>query len=877
MEGGEASLTPSDSLPEFPLSPDFHGFDPDTVLPKRLTLETVGEGDEEEVIRVARTDWRKVGRPVKGWDKESISNRENLLETPRRPKEPRILTPSPSPSDNTSSKALPKQVLGTKTRTKPYLLDKLSTSLGYAKLPKTRAVLSSFLFKLEEKKNPDIAAQETLNDVKAVWRHHFGMRVIDGYDTNLQEATKVMVIMDLNAKAKIKSTWKQWLELERTARRPDREGKSSFQAKQESFVREVLDMPFNIARADYATVLKEDSGIIDWKEDLLHLENQLKREQIGSCDSLDFKQKKRDHNKLKIKLKSIRGQARKVSGPGMDQIEEDDIVDTLEGVEDKDKNDIDFQVKSVAKKKVDIMGPISATADRLGLTVRQRCTIAASVANSLGVDIEGTNICQTSAWNKARKERVKLSNTIMEEFTRPDKAVVHWDGKILKVRGNNQSNRVCVYISGVGKDTTKKLLAVPETDDGTGAAEAEVVKSALTQWGMKQEICGMVFDTTSTNSGENTGACKLIEDWLGSPVLWLACRHHVHELHLKRVVQGVTGLTKDPGVSLFRRLESEWQNLDIEYSKLSILDTASLPQWMQEEARSVLSWAEAELAKNTWPREDYRELLRLTIVALGGVVPGFQFLQPGPDHHARWMSKCLYYLKIKLLSNVFTMSQEENSQVEQISQFILILYVKAWFMSPLPTAAARNDLEFMLNMSKYRLVTRPKIAMELLQSCTRHLWYLVPQTVVLALADPHLSSSQKEAMARKLYSLDRNVIDTGKPVFPYIDLSSGDMPDMSDLVTSSSWVIFDLLHLTGPQDWLSIPSNLWQNFSEFRKFSVFANSLTVCNDVAERGVALISAFINKVQSEEQRQALLQVVELHRSLVTNTNKSSLKKC
>ena len=33
--------------------------------------------------------------------------------------------------------------------------------------------------------------------------------------------------------------------------------------------------------------------------------------------------------------------------------------------------------------------------------------------------------------------------------------------------------------------------------------------------------------------------------------------------------------------------------------------------------------------------------------------------------------------------------------------------------------------------------------------------------------------------------------------------------------------------------------------------------------------------MNKVESEEQRQALLQVVEYHRELVKNTNKSSLK--
>ena len=875
MEGGKAALPPRESPLESPPSPDFHGFGSGTVFPERLILEIVGEGEEEEVIRVSKTDKKRVGRPEKGWDQESISAKSNILDTPRRGQEPRVETPSSS-SGNPSSKSLPKQVGGSKTRPKTYLLDMLGTSLGFAKLPKTRAVLSSFLFKLEEKKEPDTAAQETLHDLKLVWKHHFGERVIEGYDTNLKEATKVMVIKDIHAKAKIKSTWKQWMELERTARRPDRANKPSFIAKEESFVREVLDMPFNITRADYATVLKEDSGIIDWKEDLLHLENQLKREQIGSCDSLDFKQKKRDKNKLEAKLKAMRGQARRVTGPGMDEIEDvDDNLDMEE--DDQDETDKDFQAKPIGKKRVDVMGPISVTADRLGLTMRQRCTIAASVANSLNVDIDDTNISQNSAWRRAREERVKLSNTIREEFKKPDKALLHWDGKILSVKGNTKSNRVCVYISGVGDDNTKKLLGAPETEAGTGAAEAEVVKSALTQWGMKQEICGMVFDTTSSNSGENIGACKLIEDWLGSPVLWLACRHHVHELHLKRVVQGVTGLTKDPGVALFRRLKAQWHTLTIDYNDLSKLNTASLPQWMQEEAVSVLSWAEAELVKNTWPREDYRELLRLTIVALGGVVPGFVFLQPGPDHHARWMSKCLYYLKMKLLSNVFTMSEEEKSQVEEISQFILILYVKAWFMSPLPTAAARNDLQFMVNMSKYRLVTRPRIAMDLLQSCTRHLWYLVPQTVILALFDPDLSSGQKEGIASKLFCMERKAIGTGKPVFPYIALSGSEIPDMSTFVTSDSWLIFDFLALTESQDWLTIPSNLWQNFSDFRKLSVFANSLTVCNDIADRGVALISAFINKAQSEEQREALLQVVEFHRSLVSDTNKSSLKKC
>ena len=346
------------------------------------------------------------------------------------------------------------------------------------------------------------------------------------------------------------------------------------------------------------------------------------------------------------------------------------------------------------------------------------------------------------------------------------------------------------------------------------------------------------------------------------------------------MVQGVTGKTKEPGVALFKRLKSGWHTLEIDYDNLSKLDYSSLPKWMQDQGKEVLDWALTELEKNTWPREDYRELLRLSIICLGGDIPGFQFLMPGPDHHARWMSKCLYYLKMKLLLNIFPMSQEEKCQVEEISKFTVILYVKAWFESPISTAAARNDLTFLVNMSKYRLVTKPKIAMDLMQSCYRHLWYLVPQTVVFAMADSGLSAVQKEKMAIKLHSLERAKIEGGKPTFPFIDLMTGfdaGIPDLADFVTADSWLVFDLLGMTGTQDWMTIPSSMWENFQEYKKFSEFVKNISVCNDVAERGIALITAFINKAQSEEQRQALLQVVELHRSLVSDTNKSSLKSC
>ena len=366
------------------------------------------------------------------------------------------------------------------------------------------------------------------------------------------------------------------------------------------------------------------------------------------------------------------------------------------------------------------MGKISLTYDRLNVSYQARTMIAASTANALGIKIDDTNISKTTAWRKAQEVRTRTSAVIKEAFKCPNKVTVHWDGKTLTLKGNKKSNRVCVYLTGAEANTIRKLLGVPETPSGTGAAEAKIETELLMSWEVL-EVIGMVFDTTSSNTGAEIGACKYIEVWKGSAILWLACRHHIGELHMMRAVHTIIGNTTDPGVGLFRRLKKQWAGLQIDLDNLVILDTSSLDIKLQEEAKSVLDWAKEQQDKKTWPREDYKELLQLLIVSLGGKVPGFSFKMPGADHHARWMSKAIYYLKIRLLSNVFELSPEERIQVDQISEFTAVLYVKYWLQAPLPSCAARLDLEFMAKVLHYRL-TRPAVAFNVLQSTNRHLW-----------------------------------------------------------------------------------------------------------------------------------------------------------
>ena len=47
-------------------------------------------------------------------------------------------------------------------------------------------------------------------------------------------------------------------------------------------------------------------------------------------------------------------------------------------------------------------------------------------------------------------------------------------------------------------------------------------------------------------------------------------------------------------------------------------------------------------------------------------------------------------------------------------------------------------------------------------------------------------------------------------------------------------------------------------------------------DIAERGIHLVTDFIERCRDEEQRQALLHVVEDHRNKFSNFNKDTLAK-
>ena len=82
------------------------------------------------------------------------------------------------------------------------------------------------------------------------------------------------------------------------------------------------------------------------------------------------------------------------------------------------------------------------------------------------------------------------------------------------------------------------------------------------------------------------------------------------------------------------------------------------------------------------------------------------FKAPEAMHHARWMSKAIYSLKIFLFRNEFEFTKKEEKALCEIFIFLIKIYADAWFTSPLPIKAPFCDFNFLIKQRKIYFVSR---------------------------------------------------------------------------------------------------------------------------------------------------------------------------
>ena len=97
-----------------------------------------------------------------------------------------------------------------------------------------------------------------------------------------------------------------------------------------------------------------------------------------------------------------------------------------------------------------------------------------------------------------------------------------------------------------------------------------------------------------------------------------SCRHHIPELILKAAFQSLFGKTTSPVETLFSTHKSSWKSLDL--SNLSCPPTTAC---YRSSVDSILEFLDDRLLSDNLQhltRGDYKELLELSKVCLGGTI-----------------------------------------------------------------------------------------------------------------------------------------------------------------------------------------------------------------------------------------------------------------
>lgn len=550
----------------------------------------------------------------------------------------------------------------------------------------------------------------------------------------------------------------------------------------------------------------------------------------------------------------------------------------MEGENLQSRSDIshDSNVQSSSKSK---RGRINFITDKL-LSALDKCKITdynamhliMATAEALGVDTNTLVLNRTSLYERRKEFREKKFKEIKQTFHlgHISALVVHWDTKLLsELREHQASERLAVLVSFEGK---VQLLNVPKLENATGKSQADTIFDILNEWGIANKVKALCCDTTASNTGHLKGACILLEHLLEKDLMYLPCRRHILELVLKAVFEAkLESTTTGPDVQLFKRFKDQWPTINPDVFVNGIEDEF-VESIVRNSRENLLQFCSSFLQASLC-RGDYKELLELTILFLGGsLTRKATFHYPGAFHHARWMAKAIYCLKIFMFRKQFHLRTEEEQKLRDICIFIVKVYVESWFRCPNAVAGPFNDFIFLKALADY---PDPMISKVALKKFSNHLWYLAPETVALSLFDERVDTETKRKIVKKMGFNDNAEKGVKKYSLNLNHIKEIVSQDLSQFVTSESLNLFSRFEVSS--EFLKLDPNKWETDTHYVQGLNAFSKLIVTNDVAERGVKLIQEYINILpKDDEQRQFLLHVVCEYRSKYPDSRKKTLQK-
>lgn len=487
--------------------------------------------------------------------------------------------------------------------------------------------------------------------------------------------------------------------------------------------------------------------------------------------------------------------------------------------------------------------------------------------------------------------------------------VVHWDGKILQdLTGKAKHDRLPVIVTS---GDIEQILGVPQLESGTGRNICDAVYQLLNDWNIASRIQAMSFDTTASNTGPIKGAAVLLELLMERDIMYLPCRHHIYELVMKEVFRTKMGETTGPEVPIFKRFQDKWKSIDQQDFIAGVKDEIVAAKLITAAPDEILNFCYAQLGKQH-RRDDYRELLEMTVLFLGGDLGEYRFRPLGPIHHARFMAKTIYSLKMFMFRCQFRSTPRQLNGLRDVCVFVVRVYVKAWFECTEAIKAPNQDLNFLKALSSYTDVD-VAISKATVIKFKRHLWYLAEEGVALAFFDSDVSHETKTKMLVKLNEEDeeeyedeqgeaneeeieseeeeasdeseqdddddgesiRTVRHIKKIEFTFKNIKEQiASKDLSDFVTSKTKFFFQRFKL--PQDFLKHLPHTWSDRDDYQQALITVQKLNVVNDTAERGVKMVQEYNRTLcRNDEELQYLIQVVSDYKKKYPSHAKSMLQ--
>jgi hypothetical protein len=732
-----------------------------------------------------------------------------------------------------------------------YLLESLNETITGLKLPSLRQVLGFFLHQhLTFKKSKSDASALTIDEIQGFWQR-----------------AKIPVRARHHCQSKVVKVFEEWRLLKKNQKRKT---KTQLE-KEEAYCAHFEDL-FDIAHANALNMIT----IQEDRDFLLAQREKGRRGTMAGVDiKLDQKEKRKAKKMAQQEARAHREQKAQEASTSKVATDLQTSNSSSNSESSQSTDEVEWNKYGQAsggtppckkQKRMDVVTPsLSSALDRSKMTDRKAMMVVTATAQSLGHDVNELALSRSSIRRLRQKHRANKAQDLKAELRVDVPLTVHWDGKLIPdLTGKQLVDRLPIIVSGVG---VSQLLTVDKLTSGTGQAQADAVINALKEWGIEDSVRALSFDTTSSNTGRLGGACVLIEQGLGTNLLFLACRHHIFEIMIGAVFMTCMGPSSGPDVLLFKRFQGNWKGLNLED-----FEDASTDEFVYEAISDMkddaLDFIQKRLAE-THPRDDYRELLELSMIVLGkNPARGIQFKAPGPIHHARWMSKIIYSLKVWLFRDQFKLTRREQKGLREMVVFTIRIYLRAWMTAPLAASAPNDDLLLLKSLVAYE-ARNQAISKAATTKLAGHLWYLSEELIGLAFFDKNVPAAVKRLMILALEKEGHE--DPPKRI--QVDLQKIKSCGLEDFVTQRSRVLFERMNL--PDSFLKADPETWEERDDYKAARQTVQAMKVVNDHAERGVALIQEFSGLLTHDEvQLQFLLQVVQEHRKDFPDSNKKTL---